>query len=148
MAELVDALDSGSSGQYACGGSSPPFRTKKRLRRVAARLLLFAALLSAPTLLVAGCERGAPQIDALLMHTDAVVALLEQHRGDARAALAAVEAYEAEHADALRRLREESKTLRLDLGTKAKRELHALWIEKAETLRRRVDALRHEPGPR
>ena len=30
VAELVDALDSGSSGQYACGGSSPPFRTRCR----------------------------------------------------------------------------------------------------------------------
>ena len=28
VAELVDALDSGSSGHCDCGGSTPPFRTQ------------------------------------------------------------------------------------------------------------------------
>jgi hypothetical protein len=30
VAEQVDALDSGSSGQYACGGSSPPLDTREK----------------------------------------------------------------------------------------------------------------------
>ena len=42
VAELVDALDSGSSGHYACGGSSPPFRTMYKQISIIGILLLIA----------------------------------------------------------------------------------------------------------
>ena len=55
MAELVDALDSGSSGLIACGGSSPPFRTVTHRSTAGVTALLVIGLL-VPLVLSAGCK--------------------------------------------------------------------------------------------
>lgn len=102
----------------------------------------FVGPLIGGTLALAGCGRGDAEVDALAAHVRAVVERIEAHRGDPNGALRAISAYEHEHAQELESLRAASKALRRDLGTQAKRALHARWSRETEPLRARLRALR------
>lgn len=83
MAELVDALDSGSSGHYACGGSSPPFRMPFKWAAIALIGLAIASL---------GCKSESEQavesaMDQTLNLHDQVYRILETNVDNPEAAL-------------------------------------------------------------
>ena len=132
MAELVDALDSGSSGQYACGGSSPPFRTFGVGSLV---LGLILGLFTACTL------DGQDELDRVLTHVSAITDILEQHSSEPRVALEKVEAYEEGHRVELAQLDERVRELRHKLSSSAKRQLLARWSAEVKGLKERLERL-------
>ena len=112
MAELVDALDSGSSGQCACGGSSPPFRT----------MSIFVCLLAVGCLIIGGtgCKSEAQTNaeeafeETLTLH-DQVYRILETNVDKPKVAL-----------DELRKLEESTRTTRTERRQQGKVALEAL----------------------
>jgi hypothetical protein len=120
VAELVDALDSGSSGQYACGGSSPPFRN---------RLAQHAGTLALTVLLVgSGCgTAGSPELAELQERTRRVGQIMDKHEADPVRALEVLTAYEVRHRDELKALDEHVKAVRSTLPSATKRILLGMW---------------------
>ena len=133
MAELVDALDSGSSGQYACGGSSPPFRSPVGLMRYTLKLVLALAIMG--TLSLGGCTtRGEAEINELTVHVSEMTELLDRHKDKPELALDALEQYEAEHREELEDLNHRIKDLRPQLTSSEKRTLSAKWKKQTAVL--------------
>jgi hypothetical protein len=80
VAELVDALDSGSSGHYACGGSSPPFRTMCKQISIIGILLLIAGSY--------GCKSELEKLDEQLQGIhDQVFQILKDSAPDGKKAV-------------------------------------------------------------
>ncbi len=133
MAELVDALDSGSSGRTARGGSSPPFRT-----------LAFFSLCVLVALWAAGCrtastprDRAREAVDALYDRLGAAERILEEHRGQQGAALWALRDLYHEHADDILAWRKVSPKLGEILDDDAK----AKHTKRLDEFRKRIEVL-------
>ncbi len=110
---------------------------------MSARIALVAGLLA---LASAGCGRGVQEVEEIAHHVEQLVEILEQHPDAPTAAIEAIERYEAEHAGDLQRLRSRAKELRLELGTKAKRALMVVWLERSTPLNSRVKRLSEPPS--
>ena len=144
MAELVDALDSGSSGQYACGGSSPPFRSPL-IKRVPTNrwlnfllLILFVLANAGAT----GCSpRGEEEVSEVRKHVAAMSKILEAHQEEPRRALEELERYEAEHRAALTDLNHRVRDLRPQLTSSEKRELSTQWKLEIAELEKKLETL-------
>ncbi len=135
VAELVDALDSGSSGQHACGGSSPPFRTIVRVLWVGACLW--------------GCGvPGAEALDELTAHLEASTKLLEANRGKPGEALRALAAYQQKHSEDLLELERRCHVLRQALSAAEKRDLAQRWKTRVGPVLKRLHALKAKIQPR
>lgn len=111
------------------------------MRRGLARFIgpAVALLMSASTPACGGA--GGDSLDELLHHTEAVVRILEEQRGDPVHAMEQVEAYERQHAETLRALADEAATLRLHLSSASKRALLADLQERGAALEARLAAL-------
>ena len=144
MAELVDALDSGSSGQYACGGSSPPFRTWCLQGDGLWRLLigrLVIALLCACSI---GCTpRGSTELDEVRRHTETMIDIMHRHRHSPSVALTQLEQYESDHRAELKILNDKINDLRPQLTSAEKRFLAERWQSTITEVRERIKFLRH-----
>ena len=144
MAELVDALDSGSSGQYACGGSSPPFRRPLLLgfRRKSWLNLVLSLVFALPLVGSSACSpRGEAEIAEVGKHVGAMSRILEVHQEEPQRALEELEKYEAEHREALADLNHRVKDLRPQLTSAEKRELSARWKNEIEEFERKLEKL-------
>ncbi len=91
--------------------------------------------------LTAGCEVNAAAVDDLYRHTEAITGLVERHKADPRAAIAAIEAYEDKHRAEIADLERRARKIRADLGQRSKRKLRARWNEHAPPLRKRLETL-------
>jgi hypothetical protein len=130
VAELVDALDSGSSGQYACGGSSPPFRIRL--------LVLLTCLLG-----TAACGiQGEAELESLAAHLEAATSVLETHASDPVKALEALSAYEEENQVTLAEVERKCRILRKELSARDKRALHLVWIDRTQAVAARLQKLK------
>lgn len=91
--------------------------------------------------MLSACTTSSSSVDELYRHTEALTALLEKHRSNPSEAVAAIEAYEAEHGEAIDRLIRQSRTIRADLGQRSKRQLRARWEERSGELHKRLERL-------
>ena len=143
MAELVDALDSGSSGQYACGGSSPPFRslsflTLKATRSTKAWLVTLLLLL----MTTYGCApRGEAEVAEIRSHLSNMTQILERHQNEPQRAMQELERYESDHQAELEDLNNRVKDLRPQLTSSEKRELSEQWKAEVSKLESKLNAL-------
>ena len=142
VAELVDALDSGSSGQIACGGSSPPFRMS---------LLLAAATFLLIGLAGVGCKSDAEKtvettLESTLELHDQVYRILETNVDDPDAALTQLRKLEESSREQRKRYRQDGQTAIQALSDEARAtfeehasERHAEYAGKFSTMLKRFE---------
>ncbi len=143
VAELVDALDSGSSGQYACGGSSPPFRIP---------LFLFALSLLALIVGGVGCKSEAEEtvestLEGTLELHDQVFRILETNVDDPDAALSQLRKLEESSREQRKLYRQNGKTALEQLSEESRKaftdhaaEKHSEYAGKFSTILKRFEA--------
>ena len=143
MAELVDALDSGSSGQYACGGSSPPFRSLSFLACKTTRSFkTWVVMLLLLLMTTHGCApRGEAEVAEIRAHLSNMTQILERHQNEPRRAMQELERYESDNRTGLEDLNKRVKDLRPQLTSSEKRELSEQWKAEISELESKLNAL-------
>ena len=164
VAELVDALDSGSSEHCARGGSSPPFRTPcDNSRRVivpasglgcglgsrcvsrstlAARLLCAVMSYAALCCASVACQRDPAEelADQGMAHLEEAVAMVEAHAPNTVALASAAMHYRLKHREALETLRKQGPTRLAALTPEARLTFEQRYRSKAVPLQGRLEA--------
>ena len=113
---------------------------RTRLRRLGVVCARGIVLLAVATTIACG-NPGDEALDALVTGTEALVTLLETHRGDPEAARAALDAFEAQHGPALDALAHEVSRLQRELTASDRRALRARWDAARARLTVRLEAL-------
>jgi ATP-dependent RNA helicase RhlB len=159
VAELVDALDSGSSELTLVGVQVPPFAPKRpshqadAVRRARSRSVAGvsgvtghgagAALAVLLASALFGCARAPADrlVDESLGHLEAAIELLEAHAGDTQKLVVAVMQYRVAHYEDFRRLRGEGERLLAEMDEAERRDFVGRHRVRATTLAGRVEAL-------
>ncbi|MEY3013935.1 MAG: hypothetical protein RIT45_2670 [Pseudomonadota bacterium] len=162
VAELVDALDSGSSEQCARGGSSPPFRTTPDLidldesgldvpaqhPQTVSRFSAFRAGLRTAAMLgwvvfALGCSKSPADVlvEESFVHLEAAAEMLERHAGDTQALVIAVMHYRVAHRDDFVRLREQGEKRIAELSDADRRAFYGRHRSRFASLSGRIEAL-------